>query len=144
MECLLWYLEGSKRGYYQVNSSQGTNKKLLDTVSELRKTPVLTLPLPLLLPCILFYLNYLAQMLFLFQNFFLLLLSFPQQRRIKKKKIRKDHNSLKEKPATGRIESSSMLTYTPRTQAEFRALAKEFSHPSEDPLGFAKESELTI
>ena len=86
MECLLWYLEGSKRGYYQVNSSQGTNKKLLDTVSELRKTPVLTLPLPLLLPCILFYLNYLAQMLFLFQNFFLLLLSFPQQRRIKKKK----------------------------------------------------------
>ena len=37
-----------------------------------------------------------------------------------------------------------MLTYTPRTQAELRALAKEFSHPSEDPLGFAKESELTI
>ena len=37
-----------------------------------------------------------------------------------------------------------VLTYTPWTQAELRALAKEFPDPSQDPLGFAKEFELTI
>ena len=37
MECLLWYLEGSKRGYYQVNSLQETNKKLPETISSVKK-----------------------------------------------------------------------------------------------------------
>lgn len=39
MECSLWYLEGSKRGYYRVNYFQETNTKMLDTISELRKAP---------------------------------------------------------------------------------------------------------
>jgi hypothetical protein len=50
----------------------------------------------------------------------------------------------KKKPITGRGDSSSVFTFTFWTSTELRALAKEFSHPSEDPLGFAKESELTI
>ena len=32
-----WYLEASKRGNDRVTSSQETNKKLLETVSELKK-----------------------------------------------------------------------------------------------------------
>lgn len=50
----------------------------------------------------------------------------------------------KEKPITGRGELSSVLMNTPWTKAELRALAKEFPDLCQDPLGFAKESELTI
>ena len=50
----------------------------------------------------------------------------------------------KEKPITGRDESSLVLMNTPWTKAEHRALAKEFPDLCQDPLGFAKESELTI
>ena len=50
----------------------------------------------------------------------------------------------KEKPITGRGGLSPVLMYTPYTQAELRALAKEFPNPSQDPLGFAKEFESTI
>ena len=32
-----WYLEVSKKGSYRVISSQETNKKLLETISELKK-----------------------------------------------------------------------------------------------------------
>ena len=45
---------------------------------------------------------------------------------------------------TGRGEPSSVLTYTPWTRAELRALAKKFPDPSQDPLGSAKKFELTI
>lgn len=37
-----------------------------------------------------------------------------------------------------------MFRYTPWTQAELKALAKEFPNTSQDPLGFAKEFELTV
>lgn len=37
-----------------------------------------------------------------------------------------------------------MFTCTPWTQTKLRALAKEFSKPSQGPAGFAKELELTI
>ena len=35
--CLLWYLEASKRGINRETSLQETNKKLCETVSELKK-----------------------------------------------------------------------------------------------------------
>ena len=50
----------------------------------------------------------------------------------------------KEKPITGRGELSLVLMYTPWTQVEYRALVKEFPNSSQDPLGFAKETELNI
>ena len=50
----------------------------------------------------------------------------------------------KVKPITGRGKLSLVLKYTPWTPAEFRVLAKEFPHLSQNPLGFAKDFELTI
>lgn len=50
----------------------------------------------------------------------------------------------KEKPITGRGDPSSVFTFTFWTSTELRALAKEFPDPSQDPLGFSKEFELTI
>ena len=50
----------------------------------------------------------------------------------------------KEKPITGRGDSSSVFTFTFWTSTELRALAKEFPDPSQDPLGFSKEFELAI
>ena len=106
--------------------------------------------LPLLFPCTLFYLNCLAQMLFLSLPTPLPLTS-PSSPIKGKKKIRSDYSSLKEKCITGRGEPSLVLMYTSWTQTELRALAKEFPNPSQDPLlspppplGFAKESDLTI
>ena len=40
--CFDWYLEASKTGNDRVTSSQETNKKLLETVSELKKLLALT------------------------------------------------------------------------------------------------------
>ena len=37
MECLLWYLESSKKGNNKVTSFQETSKKLPETTSELKK-----------------------------------------------------------------------------------------------------------
>ena len=37
MECLLWYLESSKRGNNRVTSFQETSKKLPETISELKE-----------------------------------------------------------------------------------------------------------
>ena len=147
MECLLWYLEGSKRGNYRVYSLQETNKKLVDTVSELKKTSSTDSSPPSAPPMYPLLSELPGPDAFSLPTFLPLpgLLSSAKEdqnknKQTKKKpKNRKDHNSLKEKPTTGRSESSLMLTYTSRTQVEFRALAKEFSHPSEDPLGFAKE-----
>ena len=50
----------------------------------------------------------------------------------------------KEKPITGRGGLSPVLMYTPYTQAELRALAKEFPNPSQDPLGCIFLMDLTI
>ena len=104
----------------------------------------LTLSLPLLLPYIIFYLNYLTRcfLFFFFQIFLLMLLPFSQGRRGKKSEG--NYSSLKEKLITRRSELSFLFTYTPRTGAEFKALAKEFSNPSQDTLEFAKEFRLTI
>lgn len=60
------------------------------------------------------------------------------------KKSEGNYSSLKEKLITRRSELSFLFTYTPRTRAEFKALAKEFSNPSQDTLEFAKEFRLTI
>ena len=46
----------------------------------------------------------------------------------------------KEKTITGRGEPSLVLRYTPWTETELRALAKELPNPSQDPVGFAGTS----
>lgn len=69
MECSLWYLEGSKRGYYRVNYFQETNTKMLDTISELRKTPGTDSASPSAPPMYPLLSELPAQMLFLFQLF---------------------------------------------------------------------------
>ena len=114
MECLLWYLEGSKRGNYRVNSLQETNKKLVDPVSELKKTsstdssspsappmyPLLSaLPGP----------DAFSLPTFLPPPGLLSSAKEDQKQTNKQTKNRKDHNSLKEKPTTGRSESSRCL-----------------------------------
>ena len=50
----------------------------------------------------------------------------------------------REKPITGRGKPFSVFTCTSWTQTKLRALAREFSKPSQDPAGLAKELELTI
>ena len=114
MECLFWYLEGSKRGNYRVNSLQETNKKLVDPVSELKKTsstdssspsappmyPLLSaLPGP----------DAFSLPTFLPPPGLLSSAKEDQKQTNKQTKNRKDHNSLKEKPTTGRSESSRCL-----------------------------------
>ena len=49
--------------------------------------------------------------------------------------------SLKEKP-TGRGEPA--LMYTPCTRSELKNLTKDFPDPLQDPLGFAREFDLTV
>ena len=124
-----WYLEASLETIRAKNTAS---------------TLSLTLSLPLLLPYIIFYLNYLTRrfLYFLFQLFLFMLLPFSQQRR--KKKSEGNYSSLKEISITRRSELSFLFIYTPRTRAEFKAFAKEFSNPSQDPLEFAKEFRLTI
>lgn len=39
MECSLWYLDGSKRGYYRVNYFQKSTQKCLTLYQNPRKTP---------------------------------------------------------------------------------------------------------
>ena len=142
---MFWCLEASKRGNDRVTSLQETNKKLLETLSELKKASSTASPSPSASPVYPFPSELPGPDFFLFQLFCFLLLPFPQQKRIKKKKkIRSDYSSFKEKPITGRNEPSLVFIYISWTQTELRALAKEFPDPSQGPLGFAKEFESTI
>ena len=127
MECLLWYLESSKRGNNRVTSFQETSKKLPETLSELKKAASTASPSPSASPVYPFPSELPGPDFFLFQLFCFLLLPFPQQKRIKKKKkIRSDYSSFKEKPITGRNEPSLVFTTHPGPKQNFRALAKEF------------------
>ena len=134
MECLLWYLEASKRGNNRVTSLQETNKKLLDMISELGKATTANSVSPF------------APLLSELPD----TLSVLQPPAAALSPAKEDEKSeviivpFKEKPITGRGDSSSVFTFTFWTSTELRALAKEFPDPSQDPLGFAKEFGLTI
>ena len=133
MECLLWYLEASKRGNNRVTSLQETNKKLLDMISELGKATANSVspfaPLLSELPDTLSVLQPPAAAL------------SPAKEDEKSEVI---IVPFKKKPITGRGDSSSVFTFTFWTSTELRALAKEFPDPSQDPLGFSEEFELAI
>ena len=97
------------------------------------KKKVTSTDCPLLLLCILFYLNYLALMLsFSLPTPLPPAAPFPSKGRLKKKKKKAEViiSPFKVKPITGRGQLSLVLKYTPWTPAELRVLAKEFS-PSE-------------
>jgi len=79
--------------------------------------------------------------LFLLQFICLLLLLYAVK---EDKKITSAYSPLREKPITEGDELSSVFTYIPRTLAELRAFVNKFPHLSKNPLGFAKEFELTI
>ena len=123
---------------------QETNKKLLETLSELRKAASTASPSPSAPPVYPFPSELPGTDFFSSNSSASCCFVFPSKRGLKKKKIRSDYSSFKEKPITGRNELSSVFIYIPWTQTELRALAKEFPDPSQGPLGFAKEFELTI
>lgn len=152
-----WKLEASRRGLDKISSLQDVNKKILETVSELKKAteaskcrdptpPPLTAPplYPLLseLPC--------ADL----PSISLLPPSVSPQPpfpadvgKIDNIDSEGDDSKIltapfREKPVSGRGDPA--IVYVPWTRTELRNLAKDFPDPLQDPDGFAKESDLTV
>ena len=131
-----WYLESSKRGNDRVISLQETNKKLLETISELKRPQTLTPSSALLLLC-----PHLSELPGPGASS-----SQPPAAPLPSEKESKKSGVIiapfKETPITGRGKPSLGITYTAWTRREFRALAKDFPDPVR--IHWDKKFELTI